>query len=89
MATAKLNTTREGKPAEIDIWKVDFSKLKSWPTTDELSDNPPNKVVKYAQAFGLLSIYIHFRCYDDEDNIVDSFRKKYRSHIMLFLIIWV
>jgi hypothetical protein len=43
LVTAKLNTTREGKPAEIDIWKVDFSKLKSWPTTNELSDNPPNK----------------------------------------------
>ncbi len=41
LVTASLNATREGKPAELDIWKVDFSPLKRWPEDSEIHDSPP------------------------------------------------
>jgi hypothetical protein len=41
LVTASLNATHEGKPAELDIWKVDFSPLKRWPTDSEILTSPP------------------------------------------------
>ena len=42
LVTASLNATREGKPAELDIWKVDFSRLRRWPTDSEIFTSPPD-----------------------------------------------
>gem|GEM_PF-3035541 len=44
LVTASLNATREGKPVELDIWKVDFSPLKRWPEAPEILDSPPGGV---------------------------------------------
>ena len=41
LVTASLNATREGKPVELDIWKVDFSPLKRWPQAPDILDSPP------------------------------------------------
>ena len=40
LVTASLNATREGKPAELDIWKVDFSPLRRWPEVSEIFSSP-------------------------------------------------
>ena len=33
---ATLNCATNGEPVEIDMWKVDYSKLKKWPEADQL-----------------------------------------------------
>jgi len=38
-----LNATQEGEPVELDVWKVDFSPLKRWPSREEISVGAPNK----------------------------------------------
>ena len=46
LVTASLNATTEGKPAELDIWKVDFSPLKRWPKDSEILSSPPSESTK-------------------------------------------
>jgi hypothetical protein len=41
LVSVSLNATSEGKPAEMDVWKVDFSPLKRWPKQDEIFTSPP------------------------------------------------
>lgn len=43
VVTAALNTTIDGKPVELDIWKVDFSPLRRWPEESEILEQPPGK----------------------------------------------
>lgn len=38
--SVKLNATRDGDPAELDIWKVDFSPLKQWPNYEQIKVGP-------------------------------------------------
>lgn len=43
LVSVTLNATEEGAPAELDIWKVDFSSLKKWPSKSEIIAGPPSK----------------------------------------------
>ena len=43
LVSVELNATREGKPVELDVWKVDFSPLKRWPQAEDLSESPPGE----------------------------------------------
>ena len=36
LVLAALNLDREGKPLEVDLWKVDFNPLLQWPKQQEL-----------------------------------------------------
>jgi len=39
LVTAVLNLDQEGRPFEIDVWKVDFSPLKRWPALKLIRDH--------------------------------------------------
>lgn len=41
LVSASLNATSEGKPVELDLWKVDFSPLRRWPSKDQILSFPP------------------------------------------------
>ena len=41
LVTAALNTTEEGEPVELDVWKANFKPLKRWPAESEILDAPP------------------------------------------------
>jgi len=43
LVSASLNATCEGKPVELDIWKVDFSQLRRWPLDSEILESPPDQ----------------------------------------------
>ena len=36
--SATLNLDQDGELLELDVWKVDFSRLNRWPNADEISD---------------------------------------------------
>ena len=38
LVSATLNIDQHGRLFELDVWKVDFSALQKWPTTDEITD---------------------------------------------------
>jgi hypothetical protein len=42
LVLASLNLDQNGDPFEVDIWKVDFAPLQSWPTTVEMKPGRPN-----------------------------------------------
>lgn len=42
---AELTLDEAGEPFEIDIWKVDFSPMKRWPSWDDLNSGAPNHLV--------------------------------------------
>ena len=44
--SAVLYCDAEGEPCEVDIWKVDFLALVTWPTRAALSPGPPNDSFK-------------------------------------------
>lgn len=39
---AQLNLDERGVPFEVDIWKVDFSPLITWPTREQIRAGMPN-----------------------------------------------
>jgi hypothetical protein len=41
--SVSLNLDQHGAPFEIDVWKIDFSPLISWPAQQDLRSGPPNK----------------------------------------------
>lgn len=38
LVSATLNLDQHGRLFEMDVWKVDFSPLRRWPTADEIRD---------------------------------------------------
>jgi hypothetical protein len=38
--SVSLNATHDGKPAELDIWKIDFSPLIRWPNREDIKAGP-------------------------------------------------
>ena len=44
LVSAELNATAEGKPVELDVWKVDFSQLRRWPDDAEILEDPPGGI---------------------------------------------
>ena len=38
MVSVTLNATENGAPAELDVWKVDFSPLKQWPKYNQIKN---------------------------------------------------
>ena len=42
LVLASLNLDQNGAPFEVDIWKVDFTPLQSWPTILEMKPGRPN-----------------------------------------------
>jgi len=39
VVSATLNTDSEGELYELDVWRVDFQPLQSWPTEDRIRDD--------------------------------------------------
>jgi hypothetical protein len=35
-----LNADRDGEPLEVDVWKVDFSPLRTWPSNEQIVAGP-------------------------------------------------
>jgi hypothetical protein len=46
LVSAVLNVDGAGDPLEIDVWRVDFEPLVSWPSRTELRAGPPNNSSK-------------------------------------------
>ena len=46
LVSATLNTDADGRPVELDVWKVDFSPLKRWPDVDDILEKPPNNALQ-------------------------------------------
>ncbi|WP_425478678.1 DUF6984 family protein [Luteimonas marina] len=44
--SAALNLDQDGKPFEIDVWRVDFEPTVGWPSHTELLAGPPNNSFK-------------------------------------------
>ena len=42
----ELNLDQNGRPFEIDVWRVDFEPTVSWPLRAELLAGPPNNSFK-------------------------------------------
>lgn len=40
LVSATLNLDQQGKPFELDVWKVDFSNLQRWPLKEEIRPLP-------------------------------------------------
>jgi hypothetical protein len=46
LVSAVLNLDKDGKPLEIDVWRVDFKSVVAWPSREDLVAGPPNSSLK-------------------------------------------